>query len=55
MIDGKGLIDPNQKLEWVIDFNDMSMEDASLFKLPFEHVKTYVKPERDTNNELSRK
>jgi len=35
-------------LKWVIDFNDMSLEEASMYKLPFEYVKTYVKPFRDT-------
>jgi len=34
---------------WIIDFNDMSLEDASNFKLPFEHIKKIVKPERDIN------
>ncbi len=34
---------------WIIDFNDMSLEDASDYKFPFEHVKTTVKPERDKN------
>lgn len=34
---------------WIIDFNDMSLEDASNFKLPFEHIKKTVKPERDNN------
>jgi hypothetical protein len=33
---------------WVIDFNQMSIEEASLYKEPFEHVKEYVKPQRDT-------
>ncbi|MDB9496289.1 N-6 DNA methylase [Spirulina major CS-329] len=33
----------------IIDFNDMSIEDARLYKDPFEHLKTYVKPERDKN------
>lgn len=32
---------------WIIDFNDMSLETASLFKEPFEHVKEQVKPQRD--------
>lgn len=27
----------------------MSLEDASDYALPFEHVKANVKPERDTN------
>ncbi|MCL1462915.1 class I SAM-dependent DNA methyltransferase [Argonema galeatum] len=34
---------------WIIDFNEMSLEDASEYKLPFNHVKNYVKPERDQN------
>jgi SAM-dependent methyltransferase len=34
---------------WIIDFNDMSLEDASDYVLPFEYVKANVKPERDTN------
>lgn len=34
---------------WIIDFNDLSLEDASEYKLPFEHLKRTVKPERDQN------
>lgn len=34
---------------WIIDFNDMSLEDASDYELPFDHVKIFVKPERDKN------
>jgi SAM-dependent methyltransferase len=36
---------------WVIDFNAMSFEDASNYKLPFEHVKATVKLERSTNRD----
>jgi SAM-dependent methyltransferase len=36
---------------WIVDFNDMSLEDASDYKLPFEHIKTYVKSERDNNRD----
>ncbi len=36
---------------WIIDFNNMSLEDASDYALPFEHVKSTVKPERDTNRD----
>ena len=36
---------------WIIDFNDMSLEDASDYSLPFEHIKKTVKPERDTNRD----
>lgn len=34
---------------WIIDFNDMSLEDAIEYKLLFEHLKKTVKPERDKN------
>jgi len=41
---------PHGKPErWIIDFNDLSLEDASEYELPFNHVKTHVKPERDKN------
>jgi methylase of polypeptide subunit release factors len=36
---------------WIIDFNDMSLEDASDYILPFEYVKANVKPERDNNRD----
>lgn len=34
---------------WIIDFNDMNVEEASEYLLPFEYVKANVKPERDNN------
>lgn len=36
---------------WIIDFQNMSIEEVSEYKLPFEYVKTNVKPERETNRE----
>ena len=36
---------------WIIDFNDMSFEDANNYKLPLAHIKATVKPERDTNRD----
>ncbi|MFM6618973.1 MAG: type IIL restriction-modification enzyme MmeI, partial [Dolichospermum sp.] len=43
---------PHGKPErWIIDFNDMSIEEASDYQLPFEHIKTYVKYERDSNRD----
>ena len=38
---------------WIIDFNDMSLEEASNYSLPFEHIKATVKPERDKNRRES--
>ena len=55
MIDGRGLIYPFEKLDWVIDFNDMSIEEASNYHLPFQRVKKKVKPERDNSKEKSRR
>jgi type II restriction/modification system DNA methylase subunit YeeA len=40
---------------WIIDFNDMSFEDANNYKLPFTHIKTVVKPERDINRDVKAK
>ncbi len=34
---------------WIIDFNDMSIEDASEYVEPFAWVRSQVKPERDLN------
>ena len=34
---------------WIVDFANMTLEDASNYRLPFEHIKTHVKPERDRN------
>ena len=34
---------------WIIDFNEMSLEDAIDYHLPFEHIKKTVKPERESN------
>jgi hypothetical protein len=37
---------------WIIDFVDMSIEEASNYILPFRHIETCVKPERLNNREL---
>ncbi|MCX5962357.1 MAG: N-6 DNA methylase [Cyanobacteria bacterium] len=47
---------PHGKPErWIIDFDDMSLEDAGDYTLLFEHLKTYVKPERDINRQDGRR
>lgn len=39
---------------WIIDFGvDTTLEEASYYELPFEHVRTHVKPLRDTNRRAS--
>jgi hypothetical protein len=34
---------------WIIDFNDIDLEEASSYKQPFAHLKINVKPQRDEN------
>ena len=40
---------------WIIDFDDRSIEEASQYSLPFEHVRLHVKPQRDKNRRKSRR
>ena len=40
---------------WIIDFNNMTVEHASEYQAPFDHVKYQVKPERDKNRRESTK
>ena len=43
---------PNGKpSRWIIDFQDMSIEEVSDYVLPFRHVRDSVKPEREKNRE----
>ena len=39
--------------KWIIDFGDMSVEDASLYELPFEYAKALVQPTRKNNKRQS--
>ncbi|MEZ4525374.1 MAG: DNA methyltransferase [Desulfobacterales bacterium] len=55
MMDGKSLVNPGIEPDWVIDFNDMPLEQAAGYEMPFAHVEKYVKPVRDTNNRKARK
>ena len=34
---------------WIIDFAEMTEEEASLYELPFEYVKEHIKPVREQN------
>ncbi|MEG4854193.1 N-6 DNA methylase [Microcoleus sp. B5-D4] len=36
---------------WIIDFDNRSLEEVSDYQLPFDHVKKYVKPQRESNRE----
>ena len=55
MLDGSTLVNPNAQLEWVIDFNNMAIEQAMKYKEPFERVKETVKPIRDNNKRKARR
>ncbi len=55
MLDGQTLVNPGKEKDWVIDFNNMSLEEASTYKEPFNHVKETVKPIRDGNNRKARR
>ncbi len=56
-LDGSNLAQvPNGKPDrWIIDFDDLSLEEASNYTLPFNHIKKYVKPERDKNRRDTRR
>jgi hypothetical protein len=47
MVDGRSVVNPNLMGEYVIDFYKKSIEEASKYQQPFNHVKLYVKPFRD--------
>lgn len=40
---------------YIIDFGERDLEDASLYEVPFEHVRRHVKPMRDLNRRGRRK
>jgi type II restriction/modification system DNA methylase subunit YeeA len=43
------------KNRYIINFGDMSREDAALFEQPFEYIKKHVYPKRQQNKSKSRK
>jgi type II restriction/modification system DNA methylase subunit YeeA len=54
-VNGQTLIG-RAKPSWIIDFGiDMTEEEASMYELPFEHVKREVYPERQKNNRARRR
>lgn len=40
---------------WIINFGEMTLEQACLFEAPFEYVKKSIKPLRDKNRDRQRK
>ncbi|BAU13564.1 DNA modification methyltransferase related protein [Leptolyngbya sp. NIES-3755] len=53
MVDGRSLVNPLEPLDWVVDFADMDIEEASEYTLPFLWIKQKVKPEREHNSSKS--
>ena len=47
-INGRDIADRSRNM-WIIDFGDMTEEEAALYESPYEHVKTNVKPARIKN------
>jgi N-6 DNA Methylase len=41
--------------EWVIDFASMELGEAEQYVIPFDHVRTHVKPFRDNNRDKARR
>jgi type II restriction/modification system DNA methylase subunit YeeA len=40
---------------WIIDFEDLTLEQAALFEAPFSHVERFVKPHRAGNRDKHRR
>ena len=43
-VNGRDITDRSREM-WIIDFNDMPLEQAALYELPFEYVNTHVRPQ----------
>jgi type II restriction/modification system DNA methylase subunit YeeA len=41
--------------KWIIDFDELSEKDASLYELPFEYVAKAIKPIREANKDKQRR
>ena len=51
---GRDVVQRNQN-GWLVDFVDMPESQAALYELPFEYVRTHVKPKRESNNRKHRR
>ncbi len=54
LINGKDIANRSRGL-WVVDFDNRTEAESSLFERPFEYVKKEVKPLRDSNRDESRR
>jgi type II restriction/modification system DNA methylase subunit YeeA len=53
-LNGKGITDRNPH-KFIIDFAELSPAEAALYETPFNHVLTYVRPERADNRRQRRR
>ena len=47
-VNGRDIVERGRGM-WIIDFRDMSAEQAALYEAPFEYVSTHVRPTRANN------
>ena len=47
-VNGRDIVERGRGM-WIIDFGDMSAEQAALYEAPFEYVSTHVRPTRANN------
>ena len=53
-VNGRDITDRSRGM-WIIDFRDMSHEQAALFEAPFEYVNEHVRPVREQNRDRRRR
>lgn len=53
-MNGSDITGQNRNM-WIIDFDEMEIEEASQYESPFEYVKKNIKPLRDTNADAQRR
>ena len=47
-VNGRDITDRSRRM-WIIDFGDLSADEAALYEAPFEYVNMHVKPQRETS------
>jgi hypothetical protein len=55
LLDGQAVITPYKKMDWAIDLNDLSLEEASKYEVPFNHLKETVKSLRAKSPERTKR
>ena len=47
-VNGRDITDRSREM-WIVDFSNMPLEQATLYKQPFEYVNAYVRPKRQAS------